>query len=60
VLGGFAAVHADGADPCRFADVNLRDRLTANEWTSVHAVGVAFFAEPDATAPVSTLVVVAR
>ncbi|MDW8234963.1 MAG: hypothetical protein RMJ54_19495, partial [Roseiflexaceae bacterium] len=60
VLSGFAADHAADPDPCRFAGRTLREALTAQGWTEVRAVGVAFFPEADATAPLSTLVVVAR
>lgn len=60
VLSGFAADHTPDADPCRFAGQDLRAALTLPEWKTVRAVGVAFFAEPSATAPVSTLIVVGR
>lgn len=60
VLSGLAASHAAGDDPCRFAEVDLRAQLTHPAWRDARAIGVAFFPEPDATAPVSTLVAVAR
>ena len=60
VLGGFAAVHAPDADPCRFAGKDMRAALTHPDWASVRAVGVAFFAEPSAGAPVSELIIVGR
>lgn len=60
VLSGLAASHAAGDDPCRFAEADLRAQLTHPAWRDARAVGVAFFPQPDATMPVSTLVVVAR
>lgn len=60
VLSGFTADHAADPDPCRFAGRALREELTVQGWAEVRAVGVAFFPEADATAPVSTLVVVGR